>query len=73
VSVTPETKKEVLRASRSVLSFINRNSKVTDEYLRCQELNPKQPEFCNKKLKKDAAEANGIKFTTTVKGDGHGN
>ena len=46
----PKTRAVTLNVGRSVAGFVNKNSKVTDEYLRCMELNPKQPEACNKRL-----------------------
>ena len=52
----PKTRAVTLSAGRSVAGFINKNSKVSDEYLRCMELNPKQTEVCSKRLKTDVKE-----------------
>lgn len=47
----PHTRALTLSAGRTVSQFVNRNSKTTDEYFRCMELNPKQPEECSKRFK----------------------
>lgn len=61
--VSPQARKEVLAAGRTVTGFVGKNVKVTDEYLRCKELNPLQPEVCDKNLKRDFRLANGLNST----------
>ena len=62
-TVDTETRNKVLGAGRTLLGFVNKNSHVGDEYLKCMELNPKQPEACKERLIKNVQEVNSIKET----------
>lgn len=65
--ITPEQKKELMSHSRKALGFVNRNSKVTDEYLRCLELQPTQPEWCKTRFLQQAKDANPVDVAKPLK------
>ena len=65
--ISPQTRKVLLSSGRSVMGFFNRNAKVTDEYLRCLELQPTQPKYCKERFFKQTKEANPVDVSKPVK------
>ena len=57
-TVSPETRTTALSVGRKVTGFLNKNSQATDSYLKCLELQPKQPEDCKKRFGKNLKDAN---------------